>query len=69
MLTSQVISIFMITLLVPSNDPKLLRTSGTASQSPFLIAATRAGIDVVPHIINALVLTSAWSSGNSSKSG
>ncbi|KAJ5217305.1 amino acid permease [Penicillium chermesinum] len=60
-----VISIFMITLLVPSNDPKLLRTSGTASQSPFLIAATRAGIDVVPHIINAVVLSSAWSSGNS----
>ncbi|KAJ5632625.1 amino acid permease [Penicillium lividum] len=31
----------------------------------FLIAATRAGISVVPHIINAIVLTSAWSSGNS----
>ncbi|KAJ5107864.1 amino acid permease [Penicillium angulare] len=60
-----VISIFMITLLVPSNDPMLLRSSGTAAQSPFLIAATRAGVSVVPHIINAIVLTSAWSSGNS----
>ncbi|KAJ5777976.1 amino acid permease [Penicillium odoratum] len=60
-----VISVFMITLLVPSNDPMLLRSSGTAAQSPFLIAATRAGISVVPHIINAIVLTSAWSSGNS----
>ncbi|KAJ5631268.1 amino acid permease, partial [Penicillium longicatenatum] len=60
-----VISVFMITLLVPSNDPMLLRSSGTAAQSPFLIAATRAGVSVVPHIINAIVLTSAWSSGNS----
>ncbi|KAJ5935441.1 amino acid permease [Penicillium verhagenii] len=60
-----VVSVFMITLLVPSNDPMLLRSSGTAAQSPFLIAATRAGVSVVPHIINAIVLTSAWSSGNS----
>ncbi|KAJ6083991.1 amino acid permease [Penicillium sp. IBT 16267x] len=60
-----VISVFMITLLVPSDDPMLLRSSGTAAQSPFLIAATRAGVSVVPHIINAIVLTSAWSSGNS----
>ncbi|KAJ5983775.1 amino acid permease [Penicillium waksmanii] len=61
-----VISIFMITLLIPSDDPMLLRSTGTAAQSPFLIAATRAGIPVVPHIINAIVLTSAWSSANSS---
>lgn len=62
-----VISIFMITLLVPSDDPMLLRSTGTAAQSPFLIAAERAGIRVVPHIINAIVLSSAWSSGNSSE--
>ncbi|CAI7645167.1 unnamed protein product [Penicillium manginii] len=61
----KVISIFMITLLIPSDDPMLLRSTGTAAQSPFLIAANRAGIPVVPHIINAIVLTSAWSSGNS----
>ncbi|KAJ5221725.1 amino acid permease [Penicillium citrinum] len=60
-----VTSILMITLLIPSDDPMLLRSTGTAAQSPFLIAANRAGIKVVPHIINAIVLTSAWSSGNS----
>lgn len=64
--SDSVISVFMITLLVPSNDPKLLRSTGTAAQSPFVIAAQRAGVSVVPHIINAIVLTSAWSSGNSS---
>jgi amino acid transporter len=60
-----VLSIFMVGLIVPSNDPNLLRSTGTAAQSPFVIAATNAGIKVVPSIINAVVLTSAWSSGNS----
>ncbi|KAF1345759.1 amino acid permease/ SLC12A domain-containing protein [Delphinella strobiligena] len=60
-----VLSIFMVGLVVPSNSPDLLRGSGTASQSPFVIAARSAGIKVVPSIINAVVLTSAWSSGNS----
>ena len=59
-----VVSIFMVGMIVPSNDPDLLNGSGTAAASPFVIAATRAGVPVVPHIINAVVLTSAWSSGN-----
>lgn len=57
----------MITFLIPSNDPDLLKSTGTAAQSPFVLAAKRAGIKVLPSIINAVVLTSAWSSGNSSK--
>lgn len=60
-----VVAIFIVTLIVPSNDVSLLRHSGDASQSPFVIAATNAGIAVVPHIINGVVLTSAWSAGNS----
>ncbi|KAJ5227912.1 aromatic amino acid and leucine permease [Penicillium chrysogenum] len=60
-----VITIFMIGLIVSSADKRLLGSSGTASQSPFVIAARHAGIKVVPSIINAVVLTSAWSSGNS----
>jgi len=59
----------MVGLVVPSDDPNLLKLTGTAAQSPFVIAATRAGIKVVPSIINAVVLTSAWSSGNSSMLG
>lgn len=57
-----------MTLLVPSNDPLLLSSTGTAAQSPFVIAANRAGVQVAPDIINAVVLTSAWSAGNSSMS-
>lgn len=60
-----VLSIFMVGLLVPSNDANLLHSTGNAAQSPFVIAATNAGIKVVPSIINFVVLTSAWSAGNS----
>ncbi|KAK0118313.1 hypothetical protein ONS95_012607 [Cadophora gregata] len=64
-----VISIFMVGLTVPSDDPDLARYSGTATTSPFVIAAKRAGIKVVPSIINAVILTSAWSAGNSQMLG
>ncbi|KIW39159.1 uncharacterized protein PV06_08960 [Exophiala oligosperma] len=64
-----VISIFMVGLVVPSNDPHLLKSTGTASQSPFVIAAVRAGIKGVPSIINTIVITSAWSSANSNMLG
>ncbi|OQD67614.1 hypothetical protein PENPOL_c003G03137 [Penicillium polonicum] len=64
-----VISIFMVGLVVPSNEPRLSNSSGTASESPFVIAATLAGIKVVPSIINAVIITSAWSSGNSNMLG
>ncbi|KAI3317642.1 amino acid permease/ SLC12A domain-containing protein [Xylariaceae sp. AK1471] len=60
-----VITIFFVGLIVPSNNPNLLHSTGNAAQSPFVIAATLAGIKVVPSIINAVVLTSAWSAGNS----
>ncbi|CAI7574121.1 unnamed protein product [Penicillium pancosmium] len=62
-----VLSIFTVGLIVPSNDPKLLQgnsTHPTASQSPFVIAAQRAGITAVPSIINAVIISSAWSAGN-----
>ncbi len=55
----------MVGLIVPSDDKNLLQATGTAAQSPFVIAATRAGIKAVPSIINFVVLTSAWSAGNS----
>nr|VWP00245.1 Extracellular lipase (EC [Ganoderma boninense] len=52
-------------MLVPYNDPNLLADTGTAAESPYVIAMTRAGIKVLPHIINAAVFTSAFSAGNS----
>ncbi|OAL29318.1 hypothetical protein AYO22_02212 [Fonsecaea multimorphosa] len=51
-------------MLVPSNDPRLDDESGTAAQSPFVIAASAAGLKGVPSLVNAIVITSAWSSSN-----
>ncbi|KAF2718803.1 hypothetical protein K431DRAFT_252458 [Polychaeton citri CBS 116435] len=62
-------SIFVISLIVPSNDKDISSSSGDAASSPYVVAATRVGIKVVPHIINAIVLTSAWSAGNSAMLG
>jgi amino acid transporter len=57
-----------IGVLVPSNDENLInaRESGAAgaAQSPWVIAISRAGIDTLPSIINAVILTSASSSAN-----
>ena len=52
-------------MIVPYDDGDLLKNSGTAAESPYVIAMTRAGISVLPHIINAAVFTSAFSAGNS----
>ncbi|OJJ30387.1 hypothetical protein ASPWEDRAFT_45961 [Aspergillus wentii DTO 134E9] len=60
------LAVFIVGLLVPSDDPRLSGDSGTAAQSPFVIAAVDAGIKVVPSIINAVVLSSAWSASNQS---
>lgn len=62
-----VITVFSIGLTVSSADKGLTANTGNAGASPFAIAATNAGIKIVPSIINAVVVTSAWSAGNSGK--
>ncbi|KAJ7781571.1 amino acid permease [Mycena metata] len=57
--------VIVIGLLVPSNDPGLNLSTGTAASSPFVIAIQRSGIKSLPSIINACLLTSAWSAGSS----
>jgi amino acid transporter len=55
---------FIIGLLVPSDNSSLTLNSGTLA-SPFVIAIKNAGIPVLPSIINACLLTSAWSAASS----
>jgi amino acid transporter len=55
----------VIGLLVPSNHAGLTFNSGTATSSPFVIAIQTAGIKALPSIINACLLTSAWSAASS----
>lgn len=63
-----VLSILMIGLCVQRSNPNLLQANaegaGTAAQSPFVVVIKVAGVKVLDHIINAVVLTSAFSSGN-----
>ncbi|KOS16760.1 putative proline-specific permease [Escovopsis weberi] len=64
-----VLSVFLVGLCVSSRDPRLLNAINAslpgAASSPFVIAIRNAGIRALPSIVNAAVLTSAWSAGNS----
>lgn len=60
------LAVLVVGMLVPSNDPRLGDESGTAAQSPFVIAASAAGIKAIPSVVNAIVITSAWSASNQS---
>ncbi|KAF5576975.1 amino acid transporter AAT family [Fusarium pseudocircinatum] len=57
-----------IGVLVPYNEPSLLSQQAagvkTAAASPWVIAIQRASIPALPSIINAVILSSALSSGN-----
>jgi amino acid transporter len=61
--TVYIASAFLIGLLVSPTDPSLDLRS-TAAKSPFVIAIKNAGIPALPGIINAVLLSSAWSAGN-----
>ena len=57
-------------IVIPYNDKNLmsiLESDGgsTAASSPYVIAMQNMGIDVLPHITNALLVTSIFSAGNS----
>ncbi|MBW0518477.1 hypothetical protein O181_058192 [Austropuccinia psidii MF-1] len=60
-----ILGTFIIGILVPSNDPRLNLQSHTAASSPFVIAIENSGIKVLPSIINAALLSSAWSAASS----
>ncbi|KAI1099052.1 proline-specific permease [Jackrogersella minutella] len=54
----------VIGVIVPNDDDDLLTGSSNASASPYVIGIARAGIGGLNHVINAAVLTSAWSAAN-----
>jgi yeast amino acid transporter len=58
-------------IVVPYNDPQLqgvfLGTAGgggTAAASPYVIAMSNLGISTLPSVVNALLITSIFSAGN-----
>ncbi|OAG40177.1 hypothetical protein AYO21_05655 [Fonsecaea monophora] len=65
------VSLTIVGVLVPYNDPQLLNgsSSSDANASPFVIAVRNAGIDAVPSIMNVVILIAVLSVGNSSVYG
>lgn len=59
-------TIFFIGILLPYNDKRLLSSSSTAASSPLTISLADAGILPAAHLINALIVISVISAGNSS---
>jgi yeast amino acid transporter len=58
-------------IIIPHNEPRLVAIlsgarggSGTAAASPYVIAMQNLGISGLPHLVNALLLTSIFSAGN-----
>ncbi|KAJ5112313.1 hypothetical protein N7532_000358 [Penicillium argentinense] len=59
-------AVLVVGMIVSSQDDRLGWDGSTAAQSPFVIAASDAGIKAIPSIVNAVCLTSAWSASNQS---
>jgi lysine-specific permease len=60
-------AIFIMGLVLPYNDPYLAKIGGvdTVSVSPFTLVFDRSGIPGAKHIMNAVILTTILSAGNS----
>jgi lysine-specific permease len=61
-----VLAILIIGILIPYTDPNLLKTDvDTISVSPFTLVFRRAGLAMAAGVMNAVILTSVLSAGNS----
>ncbi|KAI9688934.1 MAG: hypothetical protein M1820_010203 [Bogoriella megaspora] len=58
-------TVLAIGCIVPSDDSSLTDGGAGAGSSPYVIGIKRAGIKVLPSIVNAGIIISAWSAGNS----
>lgn len=66
-----VVALTLVGLLVPYNNPRLLggATKADANASPFVIAIEEAGIEILPSVMNAVILLAVLSVGNSAVFG
>ncbi|OAA73688.1 general amino-acid permease GAP1 [Cordyceps fumosorosea ARSEF 2679] len=66
-----IVALTLVGLLVPYNDPRLLGgdSKADAKASPFVIAIEDAGIQILPSIMNAVILVAVLSVGNSAVFG
>lgn len=64
-----IVSLTIVGLMVPYTEPGLGNYDGTARYSPFVIAINNAGISGLPSVMNAVIMISVLSVGNSSVYG
>ncbi len=66
-----VVALTLVGLLVPYNNPRLpgAKSIADATASPFVIAIENAGIDVLPSVMNSVILVAVMSVGNSAVFG
>ncbi|CAO3664761.1 unnamed protein product [Umbelopsis ramanniana] len=60
-----IVSIFCMCCLVSQTDPRLLSPEHSVVESPFTIAFQKTGVSAAASILNAVILTSILSAGNS----
>lgn len=58
------LTVFGLTLILSSKNKKIANTTGDSTGSPFVIAIKDAGVKGLPSVINAIVLSSAFSAAN-----
>ncbi len=66
-----IVALFLVSLLVPHDDPRLLGGSSSvdASASPFVLAVESVGSTILPSVMNAVILLAVLSVGNSAVFG
>lgn len=52
-------------MTVDPTNPGLVSGTGNANSSPWVLAIKAAGIPALDSVVNACILVSAWSAGNS----
>ena len=65
LITFYIGSVLAIGVICPFNDARLTNGGVGAKSSAFVVGIANAGISGLPSVINAIIITSAWSSGNS----
>ena len=61
-----IVNLFIVGLILPANDDRLLNSSGANTKaSPFVLAIEDAGIQVLPSIMNAVITVAVISVANS----
>lgn len=60
-----ILGALLIGMIVDPRNTDLVSGTGNANSSPWVIAIRQAGIKALPSIVNACIIVSAWSAGNS----